>query len=281
MRWSHVASDILIATLGRTNFDRLKAAYSLGYVPRIERPRTFNEKILHRKLLRPVANSELLCDKWRVREMVRQRVGAEILNEVYCVADRTDEIDFSALPDGVVLKMNNGSNRNIFVRSWREANIPGIKAQLDDWLGHPFGHRSSEQYYARIRPLVMVEKLLQDDAGNIPADYKLLLFHGKCEFIEVHMDRYTAHKTRIYNRDWQPQPFHVAPCGPITERPHNLDEMIEIAEILGRDLDHIRVDLFTDQHRITFGEFTLTQGAGYLRFHPREADSLFGSFWHL
>ena len=71
--------------------------------------------------------------------MVRQRVGAEYLNEVYCIAESTDEIDFSALPDGVVLKMNNASSRNIFVRSWRDANIPEIKAQLDEWLVDPFG----------------------------------------------------------------------------------------------------------------------------------------------
>src|SRR3954468_12123802 len=118
MRWHEIASDVLIATLGRTNFDRMKAAYMLGYIPDIKCPRTFNEKILHRKLIRPAPNSELLCDKWRARQLVRERVGEEILNEVFCVASRVEDINFSTLPDDVVLKMNNASSRNIFVRSW-------------------------------------------------------------------------------------------------------------------------------------------------------------------
>src|SRR6476619_1609671 len=107
MRWHEIASDLLIAALGRRTFDRMKAAYMLGYVPDIKRPRTFNEKILHRKLIRPAPNSELFCDKWRAREFVRERNGDEILNEVYCVARRVEDIDFTVLPDDVVLKMNN------------------------------------------------------------------------------------------------------------------------------------------------------------------------------
>src|SRR3954469_15647150 len=130
MRWHEIASDLLIATFGRTNFDRMKAAYLLGYIPDIKRPRTFNEKILHRKLIRPAPNSELLCDKWRARQLVRERIGDEILNDVYCAASRGEELDFDALPDDVVLKMNNASSRNIFVRSWRDADIPSIRSQL-------------------------------------------------------------------------------------------------------------------------------------------------------
>jgi hypothetical protein len=281
MRWHEVASDVLIATFGRTNFDRMKAAYWLGYIPHIRRPRTFNEKILHRKLVRPAPNSELLCDKWRAREFVRERVGEEILNEVYCVANRVDDIDFASLPDDVVLKMNNASSRNIFVRSWREADIPGIQAQLEDWLKNPIGHRRSEEYYTKIPPVVMVEKFLHDENGNVPQDFKLFVFHGRCEFIEVHSDRFSAHKARIYNREWEPQPFHVAPFGPLLDRPAKLDEMMKIAERLGQDIDHVRVDLFDFQNRIVFCEFTLTQGAGYMRFHPKEADFWFGQFWHI
>jgi len=281
MRWHEIASDLLIATFGRTNFDRMKAAYLLGYIPDIKRPRTFNEKILHRKLVRPAPKSEMLCDKWRAREFVRERVGNEILNEVYCAAGRVEDINFSTLPDDVVLKMNNASSRNIFVPSWRDADIPNIRSQLDRWLKNPIGHRRSEQYYAKIPPLVMVEKFLHDENGNVPQDFKLFVFHGRCEFIEVHSDRFSAHKARIYNREWEPQPFHVAPFGPLLERPEKLEEMIEIAERLGSDIDHIRVDLFVIQNRILFCEFTLTQGAGYMRFYPREADLWFGRFWHI
>jgi hypothetical protein len=281
MRWHEIASDLLIAAIGRTNFDRMKAAYMLGYIPDIKRPRTFNEKILHRKLIHPAPNSELLCDKWRARELVRERVGDEILNDVYCAAGRVEEIDFAALPDDVVLKMNNASSRNIFVRSWRDADIPSIRLQLDQWLKNPIGHRRSEEYYTKIPPVVMVEKFLHDEKGNVPQDFKLFVFHGRCEFIEVHSDRFSAHKARIYNREWEPQPFHVAPFGPLMERPVSLDEMIEIAERLGSDIDHIRVDLFNFQNRIVFCEFTLTQGAGYMRFHPKEADLWFGRFWNV
>ena len=44
--------------------------------------------------------------------------------------------------------------------------------------------------------------------------------------------------------------------------------LAEIAEILSRDFEHVRVDLYNENGKIYFGELTFTTGAGYGKFEP-------------
>ena len=44
-------------------------------------------------------------------------------------------------------------------------------------------------------------------------------------------------------------------------KPHNLDELIRIAEELSKGIKLVRVDLYTSNDKIYFGEFTLSPTA--------------------
>jgi hypothetical protein len=54
-----------------------------GVFPRIVRPITFNEKVLHRNLFERRAMFAQFVDKVAVRSYVEQRLGPEILPTVY------------------------------------------------------------------------------------------------------------------------------------------------------------------------------------------------------
>ena len=62
-------------------------------------------------------------------------------------------------------------------------------------------------------------------------------------------------------------------------RPKKLNDMINIANILTKDLDFARVDLYLVSDQIYFGEITLTPGANLQRFKPNKYDEIFGSHY--
>jgi hypothetical protein len=56
--------------------------------------------------------------------------------------------------------------------------------------------------------------------------------------------------------------------------------MIEIAELLGSEIDHIRVDLYDVEGRIVFGELTNYSAAGRQKYNPESFNFEIGKSWH-
>jgi hypothetical protein len=253
-----------------------------GYIPDFRNPRSFSEKIVHRKLFEQNPAFSLLADKWRVRDYVAARAGPQILNETYCVVSDPEDIAFARMPDKFVLKATHGSGWNIFVKNGAELDVEAAKRACRGFLASTFGLAENEHYYRAIPPQIMAEALLSDGHGAVPPDYKCYVFHGRCHFIHVHFGRFVEHTSRIFDRDWNPQDVTLKyPLGPIVKPPENLPEMIGVAERLAAGFDFLRVDLYSiGGKRIVFGEITITPGAGHERFGPNaEFDFRLGALW--
>src|SRR5262249_52756980 len=92
----------LLRFLGREGYERVMLRLKAGYWPNLGAPKSFNEKVCHRKLFGPVEAATKLSDKWAVRRLVEERVGKQYLNQVYAVVDDPTTLDASALPDAFV-----------------------------------------------------------------------------------------------------------------------------------------------------------------------------------
>lgn len=275
--------------LGPLGYERVQFRRRVGYWPNLRAPRSFNEKICHRKHFEAMPQAPTLADKWKVRELVAERVGSEILNEVYFVGNNPEKIDFDALPDAFILKGNNGSGPN-YLRIVRDKAGVGEDALVDaagsilkrreSWH-KSFYHFTNEWWYHEIKPLILIEAFLKDDRYESLLDYKFFVFHGVVHYIQVDFDRFSNHTRTLYDREWRRQPFSLAfPLGPDAERPPKLGQMIEIAERIAVGFDFIRVDLYcVNDDRITFGEITLSPGMGWEPFTPREFDYALGGLW--
>ena len=75
-----------------------------GVFPRIIRPVTFSEKVLHRNLFDRRTMLTEVADKASVRSYVEQRLGPQILPKLYYLTSRPDTIPFDELPDRFVVK---------------------------------------------------------------------------------------------------------------------------------------------------------------------------------
>ena len=75
--------------LGPLLYEKLEFWRHLGYWPDLANPRTFNEHICARKF-RFFAEAPTFADKLAVRDLVRSRVGDQILTRLYYYGDRPD-----------------------------------------------------------------------------------------------------------------------------------------------------------------------------------------------
>jgi len=56
--------------------------------------------------------------------------------------------------------------------------------------------------------MILIEEMLGD--GAIPPDYKLWVFGGKVEIIQVDVTRFERHERAIYDRSWNKLPVSVS-----------------------------------------------------------------------
>ena len=267
--------------LGPVFREKLIAAPALGYWPRVEHPRTFNEHILHRKHYTDDARFERVSDKYTVREYVAEKVGIDVLNDLLYATDDPATIPFAEFPEQFVLKATHGAGFVHIVEDKATADFEAIREECREWLATDFGAPVHEYWYSEIDPRIVVERYIDVENRKAPRDFKCYVFDGHVEYIHVDYGRFSRHTRRFYDREWTPMDFRVKyPLGPTIPEPDGLDEMIAVAERLGEEFAFARVDLFNpDGESVVFGEITLAPGTGQEEFVPVERDFEFGSNW--
>ena len=244
----------------------------------IERPVTFNEKIQWLKLHDRNPIYRTLVDKYAVRQFVAQRIGYHYLNKVYGLWDNPDEIEFDALPDRFVLKVTHGSGMNLLVPDKSKLDIRHTVRQLKKWCSRDYYSIGREWAYKDLPRRVVCERLLVDEIGELPLDYKVFCFNGCPKLIQVDVDRFGNHTRAFYDTDWVKQDFQLlynAPSVPI-KRPGRLEEMLEGACALSAGIPFVRVDFYA-LPEIFFGEMTFYPENGLGPFRPLCWDTRLGN----
>ncbi len=249
----------------------------------LDNPSTFNEKILYLKLYCEQPEYPALADKYAVREFVRARGLDHLLNEVYGVYDRVEQIDFASLPGAFIMQATHGSGWNIICTDKAAFDWPQERAKARGWLKKNFYWNYRETVYKHIQPRIMVSRYLQSENGHAPNDYKFFCFHGQPEYIQVDSQRYSNHHRDFYDIQWKRLPLSVnyPNLDKQLEKPGTMDEMIEVSKILSQGFPFMRVDLYSPAGQVIFGELTLYPGGGFTRFNPERFDEIFGRKLHL
>jgi hypothetical protein len=258
-----------------------------GYTMDFENPNTLNEKIQWYKLNFKHPLIVQSADKYEVREYIAKTIGEEYLIPLLFHTQDFKEIISENLPEvPFIIKANHTAGTHHIVRD--KALVDWRKIQIDChwWLHLNYYYMEKEWQYNTIKPRIVVEKLLVDDKGQVPSDYKMHYFDGKFEFLQVDLDRFTVHKRNIYDHDWNLLPFTwsildkkgepVWDNGRDVERPKNLELMIALGEKLAKPFPYVRVDFYILNEAIYFGELTFHHGGGLEHFTPNKWDAYFG-----
>ena len=259
---------------------------SLGYSLNLKNPRSFNEKVVYKKIYDRNPLLTKTADKYKVREYVKkvlgEKEGEKILIPLLHVTNKPEKIPFEKLPKDFVVKANHGSGWNVIVRD-NKYNKKELVKKCRAWIRTPFGLEKMEWAYKNINRKIIIEKFLKDEKGKVPKDYKFFVFHGKCKMVQVIEDRGKSQKNTFFNEKWKF--LNVKRIGEETnkntKKPKNFEKMKKTAEKLGKDFDFVRVDFYEIKDKIYLGEITHCPGSGSEEFKPRTQDFHLGKHWKI
>jgi len=278
------AAGVGIGEFGRLNTHVLPSLASLlrlhlTYLWRHRRPlslrdpRRFTELVQRRKITDRDSRIPRLIDKLAVKQFVADALGPEWVTPTLWSGDMLPDEPPCTPP--FVVKSRHGCKQMRVVRStsddWNEVRRAAVS-----WMQSSYGYWLDEWGYRDVPRGLLIEPFIGGGPA-LPIDYKLYVFNGRVEAIQVHVGRETDHRWTLYDRSW----CRLSANTPNVAQapPQSLARMIEGAEILGSGFDFVRIDFYDVGVIPRFGEMTFYPGSGLDRFNPPSLDQQFGSHW--
>ncbi len=214
--------------------------------------------------------NRIYIDKLMTRKMVSE--CSVSLPEIYFEKDSIDDVDFSTLPDPVVLKLSNlASKRGVFilyrVRGGYFEQLRGRLMSQEEVVSLLKG------VFKKNKSKVIAEELVQGENGplEIPFDYKLFVFDGRVELVEQVNRNTPMDELAFFDGEFDPleggkvmvQKKHTKSGKHI--RPKNCKELLRLAKGISIKINRpfIRVDVYTTGEKVYVGELTPTPGGAY------------------
>lgn len=256
-----------------------------GHMLHLKNPKGYNEKLQWLKLHDKHPEYSVLVDKYRVRQVIAEKLGEGYLFPLLGNWESFDDINFDELPNEFVLKCNHDSG-SVKIINDKSALTPEALRELKEFydrsMSHDFFYAGREYPYKGIKPCILAEKLMKDEKEG-PAgikDYKFFCFDGVPKMMFVATDRSTDCRFDFFDMDFNHLPIeniHPNAVRPI-QKPALFEEMKEIAAKLSQGMRHVRIDLYELNGKIYFGEYTFFHGGGFCLFGPEEWEQKLGSW---
>lgn len=258
---------------------------AMGKKLNLDNPLTYNEKLQWLKLYDRNPDYVIMVDKYRARDYVASKIGAEHLIPLLGVWERAEDIDFESLPNQFVLKCNHDSGSIVICTDKSKLDRQFTIAKLRCALKTSGYWHGREWPYKDVSPRVIAEKYMVDDSGTELRDYKFMCFNGehRCTFTVT--ERFTSEKLKVtfFDKDWNKMPFerHYPMSKKEILKPKSYDDMVRWAELLSKDIPFARIDFYEVGGIAYFGEITLYPGNGTEEFSPEEWDRTLGDWLQL
>ena len=258
-----------------------------GYKLNLREPKSFCEKVIWKKVYDRNPLLPLTADKYLVRCYIEDVLGKikadNIIVPLLFVTDDPATIPFDKLSGSFIIKPNHMSGAFIIVNKYPEDQVQ-IVVKCKKWLKSSYGLDKNEWAYQNIKRKIIIEKLLLDENGIIPDDYKLFMFHAKCQLIQHCSERLSEGKLKnnLYSPKWEHFDVKYKDRQGLSKtKPVNLQDMITIAEALSKPFDFVRVDFYSVKGKTYIGELTHYPGSGKNKIDPVEFDFELGRYWKI
>lgn len=243
-------------------------------------PKLFSEKLQWLKLYNRKPEYSMMVDKYEVKQYVAEKIGPEYVVNCFGVWDSFEEIDFHRLPDQFVLKCTQDSGGIIICRDKQKLDIEQARKKINKSLSVKYYLQGREWPYKNVKPRIIAEEYLENDASKGLYDYKVWCFNGKAEYIQFISGRLDESVYEgFYDREWNLQDFtyHNKKTLEPFPKPKKLGELLKLSESLSREIPFARVDFYIlPDETIRFGEITFFPMGGMEFFHPDEMNEILG-----
>lgn len=252
----------------------------LGYPLNLEKPSTYNEKLQWLKIYDRRPEYIVYADKWKVRDYIEKTLGREYLVPVIGVYEKSEDIPWDKLPNRFALKCNHASGTNIICTDKTKLDYKQASQKIDKWMRYNAFWMGREWCYKEIKPCIICEEFLESNDGNTPDDYKFMCFNGEPKLIQVHHDRFGDHTLDFMDINWRKTGIVQGPrnSDKAIPKPASFDEMKKIAETLSKDMYYARIDMYTINNEVKFGEITMYPTSGFSPFESIDTDNMLGSW---
>ena len=246
----------------------------------LQNPKTYNEKLNWIKLNYKNELMSICSDKYLVRGYVEEKGCREILNTLLWQGFNPEEIPFSELPSEFVIKVTHGSGFNIICKDKNTLDKKKTIKLLKKWLRTKYIKCYGEAWYGVEKPRIIVESYLKNNDNSPLFDYKFFCFDGEPKWVYVDTWKDGAHHINMYDMDFNllddvslGYPRDDTEISP----PANYAQLIETAKSLSEGFPHVRVDLYSINGNVVFGEMTFSKGAGFDKIQPYEFELEMGN----
>lgn len=262
-----------------TDYEFIKRKYeAMGHSLNLMNPTRYTEKLQWLKLFYRDERIPICSNKLSVRKYLTDLGYGGLLNDLIAVYDDVEHFSLENLPNRFVLKGAHGSGWNLIVKDktavpwfwWKKIMRSWLRTDLS-WFGREWNYHDSKR-------CIVVEKYLEDDSGEL-RDFKIFCFNGEPHFVQVDENRFSNHRRVYWDCEGNDTGMHdthnhgdkVQVTFTATQR-----KMIELARELSRPFPSVRVDFYSCNDRIIFGELTFFDGSGFYSFNPDEWDFKWG-----
>lgn len=232
----------------------------------LRNPKTFSEKLQWLKLYDRKPEYTVMADKAEVKKYIAEKLGEEFVIPTIGIYDSAEEIPFDELPEKFVIKCTHDSGSVFVCDKTKGIDIEKIKDELNLKLKSPFFWWGREWSYKNIVPRIIVEKFISGEDGNCPVDYKFFCFNGEMKIFKIDYNRFTKRAANYYNKECELLDIGKINSTPDPtiklELPSNFSEMVAVTEKLSQNIPFLRVDLYSENNHIYFGELTFYPSSG-------------------
>ena len=254
------------------------------YPLQLSNPRTHNHRIIDKMLHDRDPLIPITADKVRVRAFVRERLGQsladQILIPVFHISETGRDIPNASWPQEFFLKANHGSRFNKLILPGEDPKT--VERLAVQWLNRSYGQALHEWAYRDIPRRILCEQVLRDAQGQLPMDIKFYCYQGQCKLVYYYKDRFSHPSQLITDANGKVFPYLLKEGVTLIAETPQLDtypQLLEIAERLSQGFRSCRVDLYSVEGKIYFGEVTHYDGAGMEQLRSYEVDLAEGLLW--
>lgn len=278
----------LFARIDRAlNYALLKCKFKrvVGYWPDLTNPKSMNEKMQWRKLNDHSPVYTVIADKFRLRDYITHRFGAEraaqIMPNWRLVTRWPRAADLRAAGTGVILKPNHGAGWLRIVPEGSDPDWRRLAFTARRWMRKRYGMKRHEWCYRGIKPVTLVEDFVLGPDGQPPMDIKFHVVDGRCIWVLVVYDRRKDMRVVQATRDWQwiKTSSRNYTHGALPDKPDCFAALLALAEEIGRDFDYIRVDFLCGVNEWRLNELTLYESSGFVASNDLELALWRGAQW--
>lgn len=263
--------------------------FAVGKSLDLKNPKTFNEKLQWLKIHDRKDIYTTMVDKYEAKNYVAGLVGQEHVIPVLGVWESFKDINFDTLPEEFVLKCTHDSGGLIICKDKSKLDMEFLDKTFTKLLSTNYYYAHREWPYKNVKPRIIAEKLMKDDAdteGIGLMDHKFYCFNGEPKYLYISVGFSGSAfsdegETRIsfLDMDWKPAPFGRSDYKELDElpqKPSRFEDMVELARFFSKGTKFLRVDMYQINGEIYLSEFTFTPSAGYMPISPVEYERILG-----